>query len=75
MIWVQEEPLNMGAAAYLQMHLKSMNYGIISRQPSAATASGYSKVHAQEQNEIVETAFSIWYADMQMCQWRDDWKL
>ena len=32
---------------------------IISRQPSAATASGYSKVHAQEQNEIVETAFSI----------------
>lgn len=57
--WVQEEPLNMGAASYLQMHLKSVNYGIISRQPSAATASGYSKVHAQEQAEIVETAFSI----------------
>jgi 2-oxoglutarate dehydrogenase E1 component len=57
--WVQEEPLNMGAAAFLQMHLKSINYGIISRQPSAATASGYSKVHAQEQAEIVETAFSI----------------
>ena len=57
--WVQEEPLNMGAAAFLQMHLKSMNYGIISRQPSAATASGYSKVHTQEQAEIVETAFSI----------------
>ena len=57
--WVQEEPLNMGAASFLQMNLKSINYGIISRQPSAATASGYSKVHAQEQNEIVETAFSI----------------
>jgi 2-oxoglutarate dehydrogenase E1 component len=57
--WVQEEPLNMGAAAFLQMHLKSINYGIISRQPMAATASGYSKVHAQEQAEIVETAFSI----------------
>jgi 2-oxoglutarate dehydrogenase E1 component len=57
--WVQEEPLNMGAATFLQMHLKSINYGIISRQPSAATASGYSKVHAQEQAEIVETAFSI----------------
>ena len=27
--WVQEEPLNMGAAAFLQMHLKSINYGII----------------------------------------------
>ena len=57
--WVQEEPLNMGAAAYLQMQLKTINYGIISRQPTAATASGYSKVHAQEQAEIVETAFSI----------------
>lgn len=57
--WVQEEPLNMGAASYLQMNLKTINYGIISRQPSAATASGYSKVHAQEQEEIVETAFSI----------------
>jgi 2-oxoglutarate dehydrogenase E1 component len=57
--WVQEEPLNMGAASFLQMNLKSINYGIISRQPSASTASGYSKVHAQEQAEIVETAFSI----------------
>jgi len=57
--WVQEEPLNMGAASFLQMNLKSMNYGIISRQPSASTATGYSKVHAGEQEEIVETAFSI----------------
>ncbi|WP_121357394.1 2-oxoglutarate dehydrogenase E1 component [Flavisolibacter nicotianae] len=57
--WVQEEPLNMGAASFMQMNLKSINYGIISRQPSAATASGYSKVHAQEQAEIVETAFTI----------------
>jgi 2-oxoglutarate dehydrogenase E1 component len=57
--WVQEEPLNMGAASYLQMNLKSINYGIISRQLSAATASGYSKVHAQEQSEIVDTAFTI----------------
>ena len=57
--WVQEEPLNMGAASFLQMNLKAINYGIISRQPSASTASGYSKVHAQEQAEIIETAFSI----------------
>jgi 2-oxoglutarate dehydrogenase E1 component len=57
--WVQEEPLNMGAASFLQMNLKTINYGIISRQPGASTASGYSKVHAQEQAEIVETAFSI----------------
>lgn len=57
--WVQEEPLNMGAASFLQMSLKSINYGVISRQPSAATATGYAKIHAQEQTEIIDTAFSI----------------
>jgi 2-oxoglutarate dehydrogenase E1 component len=57
--WVQEEPLNMGAAGFLQMNLKSLNYGVISRQPGASTASGYNKVHQQEQNEIIETAFTI----------------
>ena len=57
--WVQEEPLNMGAASFLQMNLKGINYGVISRQPSASTATGYGKVHAQEQAEIINTAFSI----------------
>jgi len=57
--WVQEEPLNMGAASYLQMNLKAIKYGVISRQASAATATGYAKVHAKEQNEIITTAFSI----------------
>ncbi|WP_298710588.1 2-oxoglutarate dehydrogenase E1 component [Chitinophaga sp.] len=57
--WVQEEPLNMGAAGFLQMNLKQFNYGVISRNPSAATATGYGKVHAQEQQEIIETAFNI----------------
>jgi 2-oxoglutarate dehydrogenase E1 component len=57
--WVQEEPLNMGAASFLKMNLPSLDFGIISRQPSAATASGYAKVHAQEQAELIETAFSI----------------
>ncbi len=57
--WVQEEPLNMGAAAFLQMNLKSINFGVISRNASASTATGYHKVHVQEQLEIIETAFNI----------------
>lgn len=57
--WVQEEPLNMGAASFLQMNLKQFNYGVISRNPSASTATGYAKVHAQEQQEIIDTAFNI----------------
>ena len=57
--WVQEEPLNMGAASFLQMNLKNINFGMISRNASAATATGYAKVHAQEQSEIIDTAFGI----------------
>ena len=57
--WVQEEPLNMGAATFLKMNLTQLNFGIISRNASAATATGYSKIHAQEQAEIINTAFSI----------------
>ncbi len=57
--WTQEEPLNMGAASFLRMNLTSINYGIISRPASAATASGFSKVHAKEQEGILETAFTI----------------
>ena len=57
--WVQEEPLNMGAASFLSMNLKSLNFGMISRQPSASTATGFSKIHQQEQEEIIETAFTI----------------
>lgn len=58
-LWVQEEPANMGAASFIQMNLKSINYGVISRAASAATATGYNKVHAAEQAEIVNTAFGI----------------
>ena len=57
--WIQEEPLNMGAASFLKMNLKNINFGIISRNASASTATGYAKVHAQEQKEIIDTAFSI----------------
>jgi len=41
------------------MNLKGINFGIISRNASAATATGYAKVHALEQKEIIDTAFSI----------------
>jgi 2-oxoglutarate dehydrogenase E1 component len=57
--WVQEEPLNMGAASFLRMNLKNINLHIISRTASAATATGYAKLHAREQAEIIETAFTI----------------
>ena len=57
--WVQEEPLNMGAATFLRMNLKNINFYIISRQASAATATGHSKFHAKEQAEVIDAAFRI----------------
>jgi 2-oxoglutarate dehydrogenase E1 component len=57
--WVQEEPINMGAASFLKMNLNSLNYGIIGRPASASPATGYSKIHNQEQEEILNTAFTI----------------
>jgi len=57
--WVQEEPLNMGAASFLKMNVKNINFGIISRNAGAATATGYAKVHKVEQDEIIKTAFGI----------------
>lgn len=57
--WVQEEPLNMGAATYLRMNLRNINFYIVSRQASAATATGFSKIHAKEQAEILNAAFGI----------------
>lgn len=57
-LWVQEEPRNMGAASYLKMNLKN-NIGYLTRQPGAATATGYAKKHLQEQTMLVEQAFKI----------------
>ena len=57
--WVQEEPLNMGAATFLKMNLQTINFSVISRTASASTATGYAKIHIKEQLEIIEKAFSI----------------
>lgn len=57
--WVQEEPLNMGAASFLKMNLQAVEFRLIGRKASASTATGYAKVHAKEQAEIISKAFEI----------------
>ena len=47
------------AAPGTKLGLPEINYGVISRESSASPATGFSKIHAQEQAEIIETAFSI----------------
>lgn len=57
-VWVQEEPLNMGAASFMKMNFDLVPFRIVSRTASAATATGFSKVHAAEQKELMEKAFA-----------------
>ena len=58
-LWVQEEPRNMGASSFLKMNLENINIGYLTRQASAATATGFSRKHVQEQAMLVEEAFAI----------------
>ncbi len=55
--WVQEEPQNMGAYAFIKMNWENVELEGVSRKASASPAIGYSKVHAKEQEEIVMKAF------------------
>ncbi|MES2478956.1 MAG: 2-oxoglutarate dehydrogenase E1 component [Bacteroidota bacterium] len=56
-IWVQEEPSNMGAAAFLKTNFEAFPMKYICRKASASTATGFSKVHTKEQNSLIEQAF------------------
>jgi 2-oxoglutarate dehydrogenase E1 component len=57
-IWVQEEPKNSGALGFLKMNLADdFPISFISRPASAASATGFSKMHAKEQQVIIEKAF------------------
>ncbi len=57
-LWVQEEPENMGAWTYiLRKYRHKVEEGIF-RPPSASPATGYSKIHQEEQQEIVNKAFA-----------------
>ncbi|WP_019946999.1 2-oxoglutarate dehydrogenase E1 component [Hymenobacter aerophilus] len=55
--WVQEEPENMGYWNYLLRFMRRELEDVVSRKPSASPATGYNKVHLQEQKEVVARAF------------------
>jgi 2-oxoglutarate dehydrogenase E1 component len=61
-VWVQEEPKNMGAWAYMNRELQgllagSFHWSCVSRPLSASPATGSGKRHAQEQARIMTDAF------------------
>jgi multifunctional 2-oxoglutarate metabolism enzyme len=60
-VWVQEEPRNMGARAHMfprlmQIMPEEMHFGYIGRPERASPGEGYPAAHAAEQSRIVSTA-------------------
>ena len=59
-IWVQEEPINMGAWPYIcrKFHNdKVLNLDVIARHEGSSTATGFAKQHAAQQLQIVAKSF------------------
>jgi len=58
-VWVQEEPYNMGALGFLKMQEEAAVSKYLSRPAGAASATGYSKMHAKEQQALIDKAFEV----------------
>ncbi len=63
-VWVQEEPRNMGARAHMSPRLlqilpEHLHFGYIGRPERAASGEGYPVAHAMEQDRIVATALDL----------------
>jgi 2-oxoglutarate dehydrogenase E1 component len=63
-VWVQEEPRNMGARAHMSPRLmqilpKHLKFGYIGRPERASPGEGYPAAHTAEQNRILRTALDL----------------
>ncbi|MGN6371564.1 MAG: multifunctional oxoglutarate decarboxylase/oxoglutarate dehydrogenase thiamine pyrophosphate-binding subunit/dihydrolipoyllysine-residue succinyltransferase subunit [Solirubrobacteraceae bacterium] len=63
-VWVQEEPRNMGARAHMfprlmQIMPDEMRFGYIGRPERASPGEGYPSAHIAEQSRIVRTALNM----------------
>ncbi len=63
-VWVQEEPRNMGARAHMSPRLlqilpANLEFGYIGRPERASPGEGYPAAHTIEQNRIIRTALDL----------------
>ena len=73
LVWTQEEPANMGAWTYVYPRLislldkldcRSKRPIFIGRKEAASPATGYAKIHKQEQEEIIERTLNTAYEEL-----------
>ncbi len=62
--WVQEEPKNMGAASFVtplitEILNSNVKFRYVGRKASASTATGFAKIHVEEQNKIIHQALTF----------------
>ncbi|MBS1647686.1 MAG: 2-oxoglutarate dehydrogenase E1 component [Bacteroidetes bacterium] len=57
-LWIQEEPENMGAWRFIDNSLRNLNLKCIGRDEAASPATGFSKRHNEENEEIMKNIFS-----------------
>jgi 2-oxoglutarate dehydrogenase complex dehydrogenase (E1) component-like enzyme len=64
-VWVQEEPKNMGARAFMRLRFLSeampegMEYEYVGREFRASPGEGYPAAHRAEQLRIVRAALGV----------------
>jgi 2-oxoglutarate dehydrogenase E1 component len=62
-VWVQEEPANMGARSYVMPHLRRMSRDRVvvnvTRSASASPATGSAKAHDLEERALIDMAFGV----------------
>lgn len=56
LVWVQEEPLNMGAASFLKQQMGDCHLRLIGRAASGVTAEGLTAQHKINQHVIIQQA-------------------
>ena len=56
-IWLQEEPDNMGAWSFIKRMMPELNIRLIARVESASPATGSHSAHDEEQQQLLKAAF------------------
>jgi 2-oxoglutarate dehydrogenase E1 component len=57
-VWAQEEPVNMGAWPFINLHFHEVDFRVVARPASGSTATGSSKFHVIRQQKIIDKSFS-----------------
>jgi 2-oxoglutarate dehydrogenase E1 component len=59
-VWVQEEPQNMGAWAFVEPRMRELKCPVeyVGRDASASPATGSYRIHDREQKELIDAAIN-----------------